>query len=193
MRELPLILDVCRRHVQHDRDPVTDEHWDGAVCEVGSAVIEGDDDRITLGHPAAFEQLEGAIERRGPSLVGDERHLLLETRPREIDLDRCAPSDPVVLEQHDTAGWGHEPVGRGGGPFHRLQRQRTSVLPHRQLGALRRSLPARMQVAHHGDVVSLQRHRQLLVRQGDVQRKVEIQFAPHAAGLQQSFQSRIVA
>ena len=142
MGERPLVLDVRGGHVQHNRDSVTDEHRDGAISEVRSAIIERHNHGITLGYSRAAKQFESVIEGRGPPLVGDQRHLLLEARWRKIDLDGCAPPDAVVLQQHDAARRRHDSVRRRSRPFHRLQREPPSVLPHQQLGAFRLAIPA---------------------------------------------------
>jgi hypothetical protein len=99
---------------------VLDQHRHGLVHEVSGAVVEGDRHRTgTGGRRGPVEGGKGGIEGDGPG--GDGRHLLGEQAAGQVDLDRRAPSHPVVEQDDDTGPRRGEPVDARRRPLHHAE------------------------------------------------------------------------
>ena len=112
--ERELLVDEASRDVERDGHRVLDEHRERDVGEVGGAVVEGHRDhrlrRCARVREAGHALREADQRPRG----GQERHLLGEARPREVDLERGAPAHPVVDEHHEASRGPAHHVDRGG-------------------------------------------------------------------------------
>ena len=139
--------------VQHDRYVVAREYWRAEPLSASTCR------RRTLrrpGHVPALHRLRAPRRHDPASWRGARRQArpsAPRTRRREVELDRCPPSHPVVLEQHDTTREG----GRCSQPMpptiSRPSTRKASVLLHRQLDPVPRTYPrTRIKVAHRRGV-----------------------------------------
>ncbi len=112
VREGALLLDERGREVHHDRDLVAIEDRERTVGEVRRPVVERHDDGVLGRRVRCLEQLERSIERRDPAAGRELRHLVLEAREGQVQLEAGPGPDPVVDEHHDPAPGPAQAVGR---------------------------------------------------------------------------------
>ena len=95
-------LDEVGRDVDRRRHSVRRQHRQGDVGEVGGPVIEGHGDHGISDRGRVGKPSQAVGEGHDLRLPGEERHLLLEQRRRQVDLHLGSAPDAVVDEHHQS-------------------------------------------------------------------------------------------